>query len=221
MVWVGRDLRAHAVPPPAMVRAAPPAQLPGAPSNLALSTCRDGAPQLQYKHPGIPCFIDFLWESALLPCTVQHQFSSFCVLLTWKRLSLCSEKLMVPKISSNLELAVKNGNAFHLMSSHCWLASPGPWETKNTWLNVLVTFIFLPVSCLLAATGFCYCSFLSPETELHFSPITFLKAASVLWVPFSSKVESLSIFLDCILQTIPVIQRNVSDSSWVAAHRSV
>lgn len=47
-----------------------------------------------------------------------------------------------------------------------------------------MTFIFLPVSCWFTATGLCYCSFLSPETELYFCPITFLKAVSVLWAPF-------------------------------------
>ena len=43
--WVGRVLKAHPVPPPAMGRAAPhQLRLPRAPSHLALSACRDGAP---------------------------------------------------------------------------------------------------------------------------------------------------------------------------------
>jgi len=42
---VGGELKAHPVPPPAMGRAAPhQLRLPRAPSHLALSACRDGAP---------------------------------------------------------------------------------------------------------------------------------------------------------------------------------
>ena len=45
MVRDGTDLKAHAAPTPATGRAAPSQlRLPGAPSNLALSTSRDGAP---------------------------------------------------------------------------------------------------------------------------------------------------------------------------------
>jgi len=47
MAWIERDLKAHPAPTPAMGRAAPyPLRLPRAPSNLALSASRDGAPQL-------------------------------------------------------------------------------------------------------------------------------------------------------------------------------
>jgi len=47
MVWVGRVFRAHAAATPAIGRAAPPQlRLPRAPSNLAVSASRDGAPQL-------------------------------------------------------------------------------------------------------------------------------------------------------------------------------
>ena len=47
MVWIGRDLTAHPAPSPAVDRAAPhQLRLSRAPSNLALSTSRDGAPQL-------------------------------------------------------------------------------------------------------------------------------------------------------------------------------
>ena len=47
MVWVGRDLKAHAAPTPAIGRAAPhQLRLHRAPSDLALSTSRDGVPQL-------------------------------------------------------------------------------------------------------------------------------------------------------------------------------
>ena len=43
-VWVGRELKAHADPTPAMGRVAP--QQLRLHSNLALSASRDGAPQL-------------------------------------------------------------------------------------------------------------------------------------------------------------------------------
>jgi len=43
MVWVGSDHKVHPAPSPAMGRAPSPAQMPRAPSNLALSACRDGA----------------------------------------------------------------------------------------------------------------------------------------------------------------------------------
>ena len=47
MVWVGRDLKAHATPIPAAGRAVPhQLRLPRAPFSLGLSTSRDGAPQL-------------------------------------------------------------------------------------------------------------------------------------------------------------------------------
>jgi len=47
MVWVRKDLKDHLAPTPAMGRAAPPQlRLPSAPSHLALSASRDGAPQL-------------------------------------------------------------------------------------------------------------------------------------------------------------------------------
>jgi len=47
MAWAGRDLKVHPVPTPAVGRAAPhQLRLPRAPSNLALSASRDGAPQL-------------------------------------------------------------------------------------------------------------------------------------------------------------------------------
>jgi len=47
MAWIERDLKAHTAPTPAMGRAAPyQLRLPRAPSNLALSASRDGAPQL-------------------------------------------------------------------------------------------------------------------------------------------------------------------------------
>jgi len=47
MVWVGRDLKAHAAPTPAIGRTAPhQLRLHRAPSDLALSTSRYGVPQL-------------------------------------------------------------------------------------------------------------------------------------------------------------------------------
>jgi len=47
MGWFGRDLTGHPAPHPAVGRAAPHQfRLPRAPSKLALSTSRDGAPQL-------------------------------------------------------------------------------------------------------------------------------------------------------------------------------
>jgi len=47
MVWAGRDLKCQPIPTPAVGRAAPhQLKLPRAPSNLALSVSRDGAPQL-------------------------------------------------------------------------------------------------------------------------------------------------------------------------------
>ena len=47
MIWVGRNLTAHPTPNPIVGRAAPhQLRLPRAPSNLALSASRDGAPQL-------------------------------------------------------------------------------------------------------------------------------------------------------------------------------
>ena len=50
-----RELRAHADPIPAMGRAAPhQLRLPRAPSNLALSASRDGAPQLLSPQPHCP-----------------------------------------------------------------------------------------------------------------------------------------------------------------------
>jgi len=52
MAWVGWDFRAYLVPPLAMGRAATPQlRLPRAPSNLALSASRDGAPQLFWSAP--------------------------------------------------------------------------------------------------------------------------------------------------------------------------
>jgi len=47
MVHVGKDLDAHTAPTPAVGRAAPhQLRLLRAPSNVALSASRDGAPQL-------------------------------------------------------------------------------------------------------------------------------------------------------------------------------
>jgi len=47
MIWIERDLKDYPAPHPAMGRAAPhQLRLRRAPSNLALSVSRDGAPQL-------------------------------------------------------------------------------------------------------------------------------------------------------------------------------
>ena len=55
MSQVGRDLKAHAAPTPTMGRAAPhQLRLPRAPSNLALSASRDGAPQLLWAAAPVP-----------------------------------------------------------------------------------------------------------------------------------------------------------------------
>jgi len=55
IVGVGRELKAHPAPTPAVGRAAPnQLRLPRAPSNLALSTSRDGAPQLLWAAAPVP-----------------------------------------------------------------------------------------------------------------------------------------------------------------------
>ena len=54
-VWAGRDFKAHATPIPTVGRAAPhQLRLPRAPSNLALSASRDGAPQLLWAAVPVP-----------------------------------------------------------------------------------------------------------------------------------------------------------------------
>jgi len=54
MVWVGRDLKAHPAPTPAVGRAAPhQLRLPTAPSKLVLSASRHGAPRLSPR-PAAP-----------------------------------------------------------------------------------------------------------------------------------------------------------------------
>ena len=57
MAQVGRDLKAHPAPTPCCGQGChPAAQLPRAPSNLALSASMDGAPQLLWAAvPGPHC----------------------------------------------------------------------------------------------------------------------------------------------------------------------
>ena len=52
--WTGRNLKAHPAPTPAIGRAVP-LRLPRAPSNLALSASRDGAPRLLWWGTGTGC----------------------------------------------------------------------------------------------------------------------------------------------------------------------
>jgi len=55
MDWVGRELKAHPVPTPCHGLAAPhQLRLPRAPSNLALSTSRDGHSQLLWAAVPVP-----------------------------------------------------------------------------------------------------------------------------------------------------------------------
>ena len=99
MAWVGRDLKAHPVPPPAMGWVPPPAQAAQGPS-MALGTSRDGAPTA-------------LWAAVPGP---QHLWVKIFVHTSNINLSSFSLKLVL----SLSDCIRSQSPRIHLFSSTCW-----------------------------------------------------------------------------------------------------